>query len=76
MSVKAVMKALNIMKIRKAAGPSGVTTNLLKVSRIKLAEVANDLLPGKGMSESWRRNHLIKSIPIYKWKGDKKIMWK
>ena len=61
MSVKAVMKALNIMKIRKAAGPSGVTTNLLKVFRsasvIKLAEVANDLLPGKGMSESWRRNH-------------------
>ena len=57
MSVKAVIKALNFMKTRKTAKPSGITSKLLKVCKIdsvkKLAEMANHLLPGKEMHVSW-----------------------
>ena len=54
------------MKTRKAAGPNGKTSELLKVCKNdttkKLAQVANDLLQEKEMPESWRRD----LIPIYK----------
>ena len=70
-SVEAVMEALNLMNAKKAAGPSGVTSDLLKVcekeSVNKLVRVANDMLEGKKMPESWRKSDLI---PIYKGKGD------
>jgi len=66
-----VLEALRLMKIGKAAGPSGVTSDLLKVCGIesvkRLAYVANDMLQGNSMSESWRR---IDLIPFYKGKGD------
>ena len=47
-SVKAVTKALNLMKTGKAAGPSDVTSEVLIVCKDesvkKLAQVADDLL--------------------------------
>ena len=56
MSVKTVMEALNLMKTGKAAGPSGITSELLKVCEDecvkKLAEVADDLLQQKEMPGS------------------------
>ena len=49
--VKAVTEAINIMKTRKAAESSGITSELLKVRKNdsvkKLAEVANNLLQEK-----------------------------
>ena len=67
LSVKAVMEALNLMKLRKAAGPSGVTSELLKIcedkSAKKFAEVADDLLQGKEMPEISQKSDLL---PIYK----------
>jgi len=65
------MKALRFMKNGKAAGPSGVTSDLLKVCGIesakRLANVANDMLQGNSMPESWRGRDLI---PFYKGKRD------
>ena len=66
------MEALNLMKNqKKAARPSAITSELLKVCKNgrvrKLSEVANDLLEGKRMLRSWRRSDLI---PIYKEKGN------
>ena len=70
-SLKAVLEALSLMKNGKASGQSGVTSDLLKVCDIecvrRLASVANDMLKGSGMPESWRRSDLT---PIYKGKGD------
>ena len=58
------------MQTEKAAGPSGVASELLKMcedeSVKKLIEVVNDLLKGKEMPESWRKSDLI---PSYKGKG-------
>ena len=55
-SEKAVTEALNLMKIKKAARPSGITSELLKVCQDvnvkKFAEVADNLLQGKEMPES------------------------
>jgi len=55
-----VLEALRFMKNRKAAGPSGVTSDLLKVCGIesakRLANVANDMLQGNSMLESWRKS--------------------
>ena len=72
-SEEAVKDALNKMKSGKAAGPSGVTADLLKVCGEdgvkRLTEVANGLLDGMRLPESWRKSDLI---PIYKGKGDAK----
>ena len=63
MFVEAIVEALNCMKAGKAARPSGVTSELLKVCKNnsvkKSAEVANELLQGTEMPESWRRSDLI-----------------
>jgi len=62
-TLKDVLKALRFMKNGKAAGPSGVTLDFLKVSGIesakRLANVTNDMLQGNSMPESWRRSDLI-----------------
>ena len=69
--VKSVMEALNLVKTGKAAGPSDVTSELLKVcqdeSVKKLPEMADDLLKGIEMHESWRKSD---SILIYKGERD------
>ena len=62
------MKALNFLKTRKAAKPSGITFKLPKVckndSLKKLTEMANYLIQGKEMPKSWRS----RSLTIYKGK--------
>jgi hypothetical protein len=72
-SEEAVEDALSKMKAGKAAGPSGVTADLLKVcgeaSVKRLTEIANGLLEGKKLPHSWRKSELI---PLYKGKGDAK----
>jgi len=66
-----VKDALSRMKVGKAAGPSGVTAELLKVCGVasvkRLMEVANGLLEGKKMPDCWRKSEII---PLYKGKGD------
>ena len=70
-STEDVMEAVILMNIEKAAGPSGVTVELLnackKESVRRLAEVAHNMLKGNKMPESWRKSDLI---PIFKGKGD------
>ena len=65
-----VMEALVLMNI-KVAGPSGVTVELLNVCKKesvrRLVEVANNMLEGNKMPESWRKSDLI---PIFKGNGD------
>ena len=59
------------MNTGKAAGPSGVTLELLNVCKKefvrRLAKVANNMLEGNKMPECWRK---IDLIPIFKEKGD------
>lgn len=70
-TTNSVENALGRMKSAKAAGPSGVTADLLKFlaedSVERLADVANDMLSGLKMPDSWRKSVLI---PLYKGKGD------
>ena len=65
-----VEEALGRMKTEKAAGPSGITSDLLKVAGEdcikRLMDVAHGLLGGARMPESWRRSDLL---PLYKGKG-------
>ena len=66
-----VEEALNRMKTGKAAGPTGVTADLLKVVGEdcvkRLMDVANGLLDDARLPESWKRSDLL---PLYKGKGD------
>jgi len=61
---------------QKAAGPSGVTSDLLKVCGIesakRLASMVNDMLQGNSMPESWRRSDLIH---FYKGKDRCRVLW-
>ena len=70
-STENVMEALVLMNTGKAAGPSGVTVELLNVCKKesvkRLAEVSNNILEGNKMPESWRKSDLI---PIFQGKGD------
>ena len=70
-STEDVMEALVLMNTGKAAGPIGITVKLLNVCKKesvrRLAEVANNMLEGNKMPESWRKSDLI---PILKGKGD------
>ena len=66
-----VMEALALINKRKASGPSGVTSDLLKVcekeSVTRLVKITNSMLDGQKMPECWRNSD---SIPIFKGKGD------
>ena len=70
-STEDVMEALVLMNTGKAAGPSGLTVELLNVfkkeSVRRLVEVANIMLEENRMPESWRKSDLV---PIFKVKGD------
>ena len=59
------------MKKGKAAGPSGVPVEVIQICECEglLAEVANSMMDGMSMPESWRKSVLI---PLYKGKGDAK----
>jgi Reverse transcriptase (RNA-dependent DNA polymerase) len=66
-----VEAALKAMKKGKAAGPSGVTSDLLKaageVGKIEMANIMNERLFGAKISEDWTNSF---TIPIYRGKGD------
>ena len=61
-----MIEALILMNTGKAAGPSRVTVELLnnckKESVRRLAEVANNMLEGNKMPESWRKSDLIQFL--------------
>jgi hypothetical protein len=64
-----VSEALRLMKKGKAAGPTEISCEMLmnKAGIKGLCEVANGLLEGGEMPESWKRSSVI---PLYKGKGD------
>jgi len=66
-----VLEAVKLMNSGKSPGPSGITVDLLKVcereSIKRLTKIANDMLNGKKMPESWKKSDLI---PVYKGKGN------
>ena len=66
-----VEAALKGMKKGKAAGPSGLTSELLqaagKVGIRELRNIFNDLLEGEEIPKDWNNGN---NIPIYKEKGD------
>jgi hypothetical protein len=68
---KEVETALKEMKKGKAAGPTGVTSDLLKATgRVgvrELTNIVNQLLAGKELPDDWKSSS---TIPIYKGKGD------
>ena len=70
-SIQEVIGALNFMTARKAAGPSRVTSELLKVcekEKVKRrVKVANDTLERRKRPENWRWSDLI---PIHREKSD------
>ena len=68
---KEVMEALALMNERKAPGPSGVASDLLKVCEkkcvVRLVKIASDMLDEQKMLECWRNSDLG---PTFKGKGD------
>ena len=66
-----IEKALREMKNGKAAGPTGVTSELLKaagsVGLRQLTNIMNERLAGEGIPDDWKRST---TVPIYKGKGD------
>ena len=65
-----VEKALRCLKKGKAAGPSGITTEMIQACEEEclpvLKQVAQDMLDGGQMPASWRKSTLV---PIFKGKG-------
>ena len=59
------------MQIEKAAGPSGVSIDAIRLRNVEgtLAKIGNGMMNGEGMPTSWRKSVLI---PLYKGKGDAK----
>ena len=70
-STEDVMEDFVLMNTGKAAGPSGVTVELLNVykkeSVRRLAKVANNMLEGNKLPECWRKSN-FNLIPIFKGK--------
>ena len=66
-----VMKAMNKMKLRKAAGPSEVSMDMIIASRKfgagVLKKLCQRVLDGKGMPEEWKTSAVV---PIIKGKGN------
>ena len=58
-SAEDVIELLKLMNNEKAAGPSGITVELLKVCKKecvkRLTQVASDMLNGKKMPASWKK---------------------
>ena len=66
-----VIKAMNKMKLGKAAGPSEVNMDMIMASRKfgvgVLKKLCQRVLDGKGMPEEWKTSVVV---PIFKGKGD------
>ena len=70
-TIEMVAKAIMKMKNGKAAGPSGIVTEMLKASGdtgVRLvADLANDMIRNGTIPSDWENNYIIN---IYKGKGD------
>ena len=66
-----VRQAIQDLKVRKAAGPSGVTAEIIKAAGEKavdwLTSICNRIVKEEAIAESWQMSELV---PIYKGKGD------
>ena len=70
-SKEEVRQAIQDLKVRKAAGPSGVTAEMIKAAGEQavdwLTSVCNRILKEEAIPESWQMSELV---PIYNGKGD------
>ena len=68
---KEVRQAIQDLKVRKAAGPSGVTGEMIKAAGELvvdwLTSICNRIVKEEAIPESWQMSELV---PIYKGKGD------
>ena len=68
---KEVRQAIQDIKVRKAAGPSGVTAEMIKAAGEQavdwLTSICNRIVKEEAIPESWQMSELV---PIYKGKGD------
>lgn len=66
-----VKKAINGTKIKKAAGPSGVVTEMLQAAGNTgvewITNICNDLIAEGDIPPDWKNSTLV---PVYKGKGD------
>ena len=66
-----VRQAIEAMKTGKAAGPTGLTTEMMKAggesSMIEFTKVLADVWKKEKIPEEWKRSH---TVTIYKGKGD------
>ena len=71
MSKEEVRKAIQDLKVRKAAGLSGVTGEMIKAAGEQavdwLTSIYNRTVKEEAIPESWQMSELV---PIYKGKGD------
>ena len=70
-SKEEVRQAIQDLKVRKAAGPSGVTAEMIKAAGEQavdwLTSICNRIVKEEAIPESWQMSELV---PIYKGKGD------
>ena len=70
-SKEEVRQAIQDLKVRKAAGSSGVTGEMIKAAGEQavdwLTSICNRIVKEEAISESWQMSKLV---PIYKGKGD------
>ena len=70
-SKEEVRQAIQDLKVRKAAGPSGVTGEMIKTAGEQavdwLTNICNRIVKEEAIPESWQMSELV---PIYKGKGD------
>ena len=70
-SKEEVRQAIQDLKVRKAAGPSGVTAEMIKAAGEQavdwLTSICNRIVKEEAIPESWQMSELV---AIYKGKGD------
>ena len=70
-SKEEVRQAIQDLKVRKAAGPSDVTAEIIKAAGEQavdwLTSICNRIVKEEAIPESWQMSELV---PIYKDKGD------
>ena len=70
-SKEEVRQAIQDLKVRKAAEPSGVTAEMIKAAGEQavdwLTSICNRIVKEEAVPESWQMSELV---PIYKGKGD------
>ena len=70
-SKEEIRQAIQDLKVRKAAGPSGVTAEMIKAAGEQavdwLTSICNRIVKEESIPESWQMSKLV---PVYKGKGD------